>query len=418
MTAAPGPTASPESTASTTPDGPESGKSRAPRLLAPWFVGLGILLFSASLRSPIVGVSPLLETIREDSGFSAAVAGLLTTIPVLCFGLVSPWAPWLGRRFGIERVIFGALIALLLGVLLRLLPSVAALFIGTFVIGAAIAIGNVLLPGLIKRDFPHRVGLMTGLYTMTLSAGAAVAAATVVPLVQATGWGWRGVLAIVAIPIVIAIIVWLPQTRFRHPAQGGGLSGVVRMLHSPLAWYVTLFLGLQSLNYYALTAWLPAIFVNAGTSASAAGWLLGLGNLAGILGSFVTPIIAERARSQVGIGILSAALVGGSLVGLLVAPEPLGVLWVLVLGFAQGMSLSIALLIIVLRTRTVTGASDLSGMAQSIGYLLAAVGPIAMGALHDATGSWATPLIALLVILAGQLVFGILAGRDRAVAGA
>ncbi len=387
-------------------------------MIAPWFVALGILVFSTSLRSPIVGVSPLIETIRTDAGFSATVAGLLTTVPVLCFGIVSPWAPWLGRRFGIERVIFGALVVLVGGILLRLVPATPALFAGTFLIGGAIALGNVLLPGLIKRDFPQRVGLMTGLYTMTLSAGAAVAAATVVPIVQVTGWGWREVLALTAIPVAIAVIVWIPQTRLKHIATGGGLAGLGRMFRSPLAWAVTMYMGLQSLNYYSLTAWLPAIFVGAGASGAQAGLLLALGSVAGILASLVTPILATRGRSQIAIGLVAALFVAGPMLGLLLAPGPFDLLWTLVLGFGQGMSLSIALLIIVLRTTTSTGASDLSGMAQSVGYLIASVGPIAAGALHDATGGWSVPIVVLLVVLALQAAVGLVAGRDRTVPGA
>ncbi len=392
-----------------------SATPRLARTVAPWFVAAGILVFSLSLRSPIVGVAPLIELIRRDSGFSATVAGLLTTIPVLCFGVVSFFAPWLGRRFGIERSIFVALLVLFAGILLRLVPDTAALFCGTFLVGASIAVGNVLLPGLIKRDFPTRVGLMTGLYTMLLSAGAATAAATVVPLVQATGWGWREVLALTAAPVLVAILIWLPQLRLKHVATGGGLAGIGRMLRSPLAWCVTLAMGLQSFGYYALAAWIPAIFTGAGSTAAQAGVLLALGSLAGIAGSFLTPIFAARARTQIGIGLVAIGLVAASIVALLVAPGPLAIPLNLVLGFGQGMTLSIALLVIVLRTPSAAAASDLSGMAQGFGYLLAATGPILLGALHDATGDWTVSLIFALGVLIVQGVFTVLSGRDRVI---
>ncbi len=387
------------------------------RVIAPWFIGLGILVFSANLRGAIVGVSPLIEIIREDNHYTAATVGLLTTIPVLCFGLFSPLVPELARRIGIERSIFAALGALILGILLRLLPDSFSLFFGTFIIGAAIAVGNVLLPSLIKRDFPNRVGLMTGLYTMTLSAGAGLAASVVVPLVDATGWGWREILALMAIPAAVAAALWIPQIRLRNPASGGGLAGLRHLIGQPLAWWVTLFMGLQSLNYYSLTAWLPAYFVGHGIGEAQAGLLLALANLAGIPGCLLAPILASKARSQIGLILIATGATGFALVGVLLFPVALSVPAMLVFGVAQGASLALALLLIVQRTSTVSGAADLSGMAQSLGYLLAAIGPFGVGLLRDLTGGWTLPLILLLGFLVVQAVFGSLAGRNRTIPG-
>lgn len=387
------------------------------RVIAPWFIGLGILVFSANLRGAIVGVSPLIEMIRTDNHYTAATVGLLTTIPVLCFGLFSPLVPELARRIGIERSIFAALGALILGILLRLLPDSFSLFFGTFIIGAAIAVGNVLLPSLIKRDFPGHVGLMTGLYTMTLSAGAGLAASVVVPLVDATGWGWREVLALMAIPAAVAAALWIPQVRLRNPASGGGLAGLRHLIGQPLAWWVTLFMGLQSLNYFSLTAWLPAYFVGHGIGEAQAGLLLAMANLAGIPGCLLAPILASRARSQIGLILVATGATALALVGVLLFPVALSVPAMLVFGVAQGAALALALLLIVQRTSTVSGAADLSGMAQSLGYMLAAIGPFGVGLLRDLTEGWTLPMILLLGFLVAQAVFGSLAGRNRRIPG-
>lgn len=381
-------------------------------------MGLGILVFSADLRGAIVGVSPLIETIRADGDFSAATAGLLTTIPVLCFGLFSPLVPELAKRIGIERSIFVALAALIAGILLRLVPNTPALFAGTFIVGAAIAIGNVLLPSLIKRDFPNSVGLMTGLYTMTLSAGSGLAASIVVPLMDATGWGWREILALMAIPAAVAAALWIPQMRMRQPASGGGLAELRHLIRQPLAWWVTLFMGLQSLNYYAITAWLPALLVSHGITETQAGLLLALTNIAGIPGCLLAPIIAGRFRSQSAPILVSTGLGALALLAVLISPVSLSVPATLVYGLAQGACLALALLIIVQRTSTASGAADLSGMSQSLGYALAAVGPFGVGLLHDLTGAWTIPLIVLLCLMLGQGYFGALAGRDRTIPGA
>lgn len=395
------------------------GRSRGSlRIIAPWFVGLGILVFSANLRGAIVGVSPLIETIRADGNFSAATAGLLTTIPVLCFGLFSPLVPELAKRIGIERSIFVALAALIAGILLRLVPNTPALFTGTFIVGAAIAIGNVLLPSLIKRDFPNSVGLMTGLYTMTLSAGSGLAASIVVPLMDATGWGWREILALMAIPAAVAAALWIPQMRMRQPASGGGLAGLRHLVRQPLAWSVTLFMGFQSLNYYAITAWLPALLVSHGITETQAGFLLALTNIAGIPGCLLAPIIASRFRSQSVPILVSTGLGALALLAVLISPVALSVAATLVYGVAQGACLALALLIIVQRTSTASGAADLSGMSQSLGYALAAIGPFGVGLLHDLTGAWTIPLIVLLCLMLGQGYFGALAGRDRTIPGA
>jgi CP family cyanate transporter-like MFS transporter len=404
-------------TEGTAPDPVPERAARPLRVIAPWYAGLAILAFSANLRTAIVGISPLLVTIRADTGISATVAGLLTAVPVICFGIFSPVVPTLGRRYGMERSMFVALIVLMAGILLRLIPSPVALFAGTFVIGAAVAVGNVLLSALIKKDFPTRVGLLTGLYTMTLSAGAGVAASVVVPLMDATGWGWREILALMAIPVAVAVVLWLPLIRLRHRPTATGVVGIRHLLGQPLAWWVTLFLGFQSFNYYALTSWLPEYFVSAGLTQSQAGLLLALTNIAGIPGSLLAPLLAARLRSQ---ALPIAVAVGVSmttLICLIISPVGFSIPGMILLGVTQGALLGLALLVIVQRTATATGAADMSGMAQSAGYLLAALGPIVVGALHDVTHAWLVPMLCILVFLVPLGISGVLAGRHRTIPG-
>src|ERR687890_1449487 len=206
---------------------------------------LGILLLAANLRPAITGVAPLIGQIRADTGISNGVAGLLTTLPLLAFGLLSPIAPRLARRFGMERVLLASLLVLAAGILLRWAGAVAALFLGTVVLGAAIAVANVLLPGLVKRGFPGHAGLMTSVYSTSLGISAALAAGVSVPLAQLGGIGWRGALAGWAVAAVLAGVAWLPQLgRNDPPADPSARSspGVRDLWHSPLAWQVTLFM--------------------------------------------------------------------------------------------------------------------------------------------------------------------------------
>ncbi|WP_214365330.1 CynX/NimT family MFS transporter [Pseudonocardia sp. H11422] len=385
----------------------------AVRRSATWWVGVTIVLVACNLRPGVVAVSPLLEEIRAAAGLSATAAGVLTALPVLCFGLLAPVAPRLARRFGIERALLGALLTLCAGIALRVIDSTAALFAGTVLVGGAIAIGNVLLPGLIKRDFAHRAGLMTGLYTMAISAGGALAAGLTVPVARAAGLDWRGALGMWGLFAGAAIMVWLTQLRRddHRIVNGGDITGLWR---DPVAWQVTAFMGLQSLSFYASGAWLPTLFVERGADPSTAGWMLSLASFVGIATSLLTPMLADRMRRQSGLAFAATGVSAAGLLGVLTVP---GAEWVsmAVLGLGQGAAISLALTLIVLRAPDGAHAAQLSGMAQSVGYVLAAAGPFAVGALHDLTGSWTIPLVVLALLLAPQGLVGAAAGRDRLV---
>jgi len=375
---------------------------------------LGIVLLAANLRPALTGVAPLIGQIRADTGISNGVAGLLTTLPLLAFGLLSPIAPRVARRFVMERVLLASLLVLAVGILLRWVGAVAALFLGTVVLGAAIAVANVLLPSLVKREFPGHAGLMTSVYSTSLGISAAVAAGVSVPLTQLADIGWRGALAVWTIPVLLASVAWLPQLgRSDHPADPAVRSspGVRDLWRSPLAWQVTLFMGLQSLAYYVTLTWLPEILQAEGMGAARAGWMLGLSQAVAIVTMFLAPMIAERRPSQRGIVVVAVSISGLGVLGLLVAGSTASTLWVVLLGLGQGASFSLALTFFALRAPDSGHAAALSGMAQSVGYLLAAGGPFLFGVLRDVTGAWKVPLALLLTVTICLLIAGIGAAR-------
>ncbi|ECF5246120.1 CynX/NimT family MFS transporter [Salmonella enterica subsp. enterica] len=376
----------------------------------------GILMIATTLRVTFTGAAPLLETIRSDYGLSTAQTGLLTTLPPLAFALVSPLAAGIARRFGMERSLFAAMLLICAGIALRSLPSAALLFAGTAIIGCGIALGNVLLPGLIKRDFSQHVARLTGAYSLTMGAAAALGSALVVPLAL-HGFGWRGALLMLMLFPLLAFLIWLPQWRTTRSAN---LSSS-RALHergiwrSPLAWQVTLFLGLNSLIYYVIIGWLPTILISHGYSEAQAGSLHGLLQLATAAPGLAIPLILHRFNDQRWIAALVSLLCAVGAAGLWFVPGQ-AIIWTLLFGFGSGATMILGLTFIGLRASSAHQAAALSGMAQSVGYLLAACGPPVMGKLHDASGSWYLPLSGVTVLAIIMAIFGLYAGRDREIA--
>ncbi|EOZ6474528.1 CynX/NimT family MFS transporter [Salmonella enterica subsp. enterica serovar Cerro] len=376
----------------------------------------GILMIATTLRVTFTGAAPLLETIRSDYGLSTAQTGLLTTLPLLAFALVSPLAAGIARRFGMERSLFAAMLLICAGIALRSLPSAALLFAGTAIIGCGIALGNVLLPGLIKRDFSQHVARLTGAYSLTMGAAAALGSALVVPLAL-HGFGRRGALLMLMLFPLLAFLIWLPQWRTTRSAN---LSNS-RALHergiwrSPLAWQVTLFLGLNSLIYYVIIGWLPTILISHGYSEAQAGSLHGLLQLATAAPGLAIPLILHRFNDQRWIAALVSLLCAVGAAGLWFVPGQ-AIIWTLLFGFGSGATMILGLTFIGLRASSAHQAAALSGMAQSVGYLLAACGPPVMGKLHDASGSWYLPLSGVTVLAIIMAIFGLYAGRDREIA--
>jgi len=377
-----------------------------------WIIA-GILLFSANLRGLFTAVGPLLGTLQDAFGMGASEAGLLIALPLVVFCLVSPLAPRLARGLGLERALFLALGVMAVGIIVRAFGPLWALYLGTAVLGAGIAIGNTLLPSLLKRDFPDQLTKQTAAYAITMGIGSAVASAVVVPLSDAVGWR-LSLGAFVILPLASALL-WLPQLG-RHSdivrQTTPQAAESVKVWRSPLAWQVTLFFGVNSAVYYAVATWLPSILADAGFTQAMAGTLHGVMQLATALpGLFLAPLV-QRTRDQRGIAAALVSLGLVSIVGLCLLPG-WAVLWVSGFGFGVGGAFILALAFLGLRTRSADQTARLSGMTQSVGYVLSASAPVLFGALHDKTGSWA-PVLAICALLGGLLIIlGLAAGRDR-----
>jgi CP family cyanate transporter-like MFS transporter len=385
--------------------------------LSPALLTAGVILVAINLRPAAASIGPVLDRIQSNTGLSSGWAGALATLPVLCFGLLAPLAPPLARRVGVHTAIAVAMVVLVTGMLVRLIGGDVFLFAGTALAGAAIATGNVLLPVIVRRDFPHRTGTAMALYTTSLIGFAALSAGVTVPIANGLGGGWRPGLGVWAIPAGIAAIAWLPafiRRGAKSDAPVASRSPTVRpLLRQPLAWQVTLFFAVQSGGFYATLAWLPDIFRSHGASDSRAGFLLSLSIVVGLLTSTTVPGLATRLRDQRWLVAVGCALWAAGLTGILVAPMSAPYLWVVLLGLGQNSIFPLALMLIVLRGGSVATTEGLSTLSQSVGYGLAAIFPLAVGALHGGAGSWTPALILLLALLAPQLVFGLAAGRDR-----
>lgn len=383
------------------------------------FIILGIIVIAANLRTPLTSVGPLVGLIRDDVQISNTLAGLITTLPLLAFALLSPLVPKLGRMYGVERIILIALIFLTVGIVIRSLSGAANLYIGTAILGFAIAVCNVLLPSIIKRDFPNKMGSMTGLYSISMSLCGAIASGISVPLAVNAGLKWQGALGIWGILSFVSILCWLPQlrnqTRQTATTSQQKDSNDVNVWRSALAWQVTLFMGIQSMVFYVLIAWLPEILKQQGIDSNQAGWYLSIMQLAMLPFTFVVPVIAGRMSSQrMLVGITTTLLLTGTL-GLLYGSSNIILLWIIILGIGGGFAFSLSMMFFGLRTENAHQAAELSGMAQSIGYLLAAVGPALIGYLHDATNSWKLPLFILLGASVLLFLVGIGAAGNRIV---
>lgn len=372
----------------------------------------GILIIAINLRSALGTVGPLTSDIRAATGLSNSLIGLLTTLPMLAFAAVSLWASLITRKLGAGLTLAISLLLLSVGIAMRAIDSTFLLYAGTAILGISIAFGNVLLPTLTKEYFPRRSDMVTGLYTAVMAIGTSLAAGASVPLSRALGW--RGTLGIWAIPAFIALLVWLPQIRRIKKAapQGSFLRSMHRLAQKPLAWKIAFFMGLQSYTAYIVLAWLPDIFQSAGYDANFSGWMLSLGQAAGIFGSLIVPLLTAGSLNQHRIVLLFCGIETIGVLGLLFLPATLPWLWVFAIGFPLGAYFTLALLFFVVRSRDTLSTTELSGMAQSFGYLIAAPGPIIFGAIFDLTGSWTWPLISLLLIIAAKLYTGWGAGRD------
>jgi CP family cyanate transporter-like MFS transporter len=375
---------------------------------------VAVVLTALNLRPAITSVGPLLPEIRAALGTSDTWAGVLTTLPGLCFAGAGLAAPWLSRRIGLGRTVSAALLTLVAGLLIRVCDGPLVVLGGTLVATAGIALINVLIPVIIRGSFPAQVGLMTGIYTAALQGGGALGSA-VTPVLDGALGGWRSALGAWSALALLALAAWVVGARgFERPDASAptALAKGRSLLRSKLAWTVTLFFGTQSFLAYVVMGWLPEVLIDNGTSETRAGLLLGLISLIAVPISLIVSPLAARRESQsgwiVGLGVLGIA----GMLGLLIAPAAAPLLWSVLVGL--GMSVfSLALTVIALRARDAQDTASLSGMAQGFGYLLAGIGPFLFGLLHHVSGGWTVPWLMMLAVYLVQTLAGALAGRNR-----
>lgn len=404
------------------------GVPAQPSWLGPLLI-VGIVLAALNLRPAITSLGALFEEARTGLGMSGTVAGLITSVPALCFAVFGVTAPRLSRRFGPAAVVCAGMGAVATGLLIRPFADGAAAFLAASALSlAGIAVTNVLLPVIVKRYFPDRVGTMTGLYSMALAAGTSLAAAATVPLTGALGGSWRTGLLMWALLALAAVLPWLPVARTARrtaraeraaaadPADrtGAGADTGPRIVRSRTAWALACYFGLQATGAYITMGWLPQIFRDSGVSASTAGVLLAVTMAMGVPLAFVIPGLAGRMRNQ---GPMAAVLglfgLTGYL-GLALAPAAGAWAWALLLGVSN-CAFPLVITMIGLRAKSPAGVVKLSAFAQSTGYLISIPGPLLIGTLYQHSGGWDLPLALMAGLLVPQIALGILAGRDRTI---
>lgn len=382
---------------------------------ATWIFVLGIVCISFTMRSPITSVGPIIELLREDLHISNVVAGFITTIPLLAFAIVSPIVPKVSRRFGIERTLFIALFILGIGVLLRSVGTSTPLYTGTVLIGVGIAFSNVLMPSLIKLRFPFQIGLLTAIFTVAMNITASLAAGVSYPIATTT-LGWQGALGIWLVFIIVALIIWLPQTKTTVHTTATHVQGErpkKAIWRYPLTWALTFAMGFQSLLFYTTAAWVPSMLVDQGMSANAAGAMFSMMQLAQLPMTFLIPILADKAKDQRPLVIMFSALYVIGFCGLLLDFTQFTWLWMILLGLAGGASFGICMMFFSVRARNAYEAAELSGFGQSIGYLLAAVGPVLYSYLYDVFGHYHAANYLYIVVTVLLFICAYTGAKDR-----
>ncbi|MGA4861028.1 CynX/NimT family MFS transporter [Streptomyces lavendulocolor] len=416
------------------PTSPSPAEAAPPRAGTVWLTRLlvvGLVLAALNLRPAITSLGALLEEVRTGLHMSGGVAGVLTSVPPLCFAVFGITAPRLARRFGPGAVVFAGMVAITAGLVMRPFAGGTVAFLAASALALmGIAVSNVLMPVIVKRYFPDRVGTMTGLYSMALALGTSLAAAATVPVTGALGGGWRAGLAVWAVLGAFAVVAWLPLVRRRGASAtgtgaaagagsgaGSGASGeapALRITRSRTAWALGCFFGLQATGAYITMGWMPQIFRDAGVSAGTAGVLLAVTMVMGVPLAFVIPRLATRMKNQ-GPIVVALGLCGlTGYAGLHFAPAAGAWAWALLLGVSN-CAFPLALTMIGMRSRTGGGVVRLSAFAQSVGYLISIPGPTLVGTLYEHSGGWGTPLALMAGLMVPQMIVGIVAGRDRTI---
>lgn len=386
----------------------------APTLARRILLGASVVLIAFNLRPVFASLSVVLPEIIKATGLSATAASLLTTLPIVCLGVFAPLAPGLGRRFGTERTLLGCMVLILVGTVLRGTGNIPLLFLASAIAGSGIAVSNVLLSGLVKRDFASQAALMMGLYTMAVCGGAASAAGLTVPIEHALGGGWTMALAMWALPAALVTLIWAPQALPLKPVPSESGFTVRGLWRDRLAWQVTFFMGLQSALAYIVMGWLAPILRERGLGSETAGYVVSLSVMTQVVTCLVVPALAVKLRNQRGLAVALAMLTVGAMLAMLFAPLD-GVFgvwaWAVLLGIAQGGTFALALTMIVLRSPDSHVAAHLSGMAQGVGYMVAAFGPLVAGLLHGWTGSFRASSWLFIGLGVALVIAGLGAGR-------
>lgn len=392
---------------------------------------LGIILIGANLRAPINAVGPVINEITEALRLTPVLVGLVTTIPLIAFALLSTFAPGVARRFGLEKVLLYSILVLGAGLFIRSGGSVFLLFFGAALIGAGIAFGNVLMPALIKKEFPGHTGLITGIYLVSMNLTSALAAGYSTSIGRSTRMGWKASIGIWGLIAVATLLAWLPQVRKKRalrnaeslPAADGETGGNESsdrrqrpsVWGSRLAWQIALFMGLQSIMFYIIAAWFPAVFQSWGMSADRSGWMFSYFQLGQVPVMFIGPVLAARMKNQVPLVWVMFLLLSVGMAGILSARTEWVLISMILSGVALGLAFTLAMMFFVLRTQNTSEAADLSGMSQSMGYLVAACGPPLFGALFSLTGGWSVPLLFMAATTLALLFTGLYSAKDRQV---
>lgn len=380
---------------------------------------LGLIFVAVNLRAPITAVGPLVSSMKAELPFSNGVFGLLTTIPLIMFAVLSPFVRRISDAHGAGKTLLLAVAAIFLGIVIRSFAGNVGLFAGTLLLGAGIAIGNVLVPGIIKARFSNHIGLATGAFTISMTSFAAVSAAVSYPVSKLPSMGWRNALVIWTILALIGLVVWLPQRTLVIGQQIRSAESATQeqersVWRTGLAWWLTVLMGAQSFLFYFFAAWLPTIAMSKGLSPETAGYLAFAFQLTTIPAAFIIPAIAPRLKDQRGLISVVSALYIASLCGLAFAQSTaLLTVSVMLYGFSTGSCFNLCMLLIGLRTKNASRATSLSGMVQSLGYGFGALGPILGGWLFDWTGSWNTAFVCVGILIAIIFFSGRQAGKNQ-----
>ncbi|MEK4303322.1 CynX/NimT family MFS transporter [Oceanobacillus sp. FSL K6-0251] len=377
---------------------------------------IGVFLVALNLRPALTSIGPIMGVIRDEIGFANWSVALLTSLPLAAFAVMSITSSYIAQKYSNEKTLIFGLMILCMGIIFRSSTITFLLFLGTLFIGIGIAVCNVLLPGIIKDKFPNKLSVMTGLYSSIMGISATIASAISVPIAKNMGLGWRNALLIWVVPAIFATFYWLVLIRRKpaHRIKGRSLEKPKNFLRSPFAWFIAFFMGCHSLLFYITISWFPEILIHFGANKTIAGFLLSYLQLVGIVSSLLIPLIAGKLKSQVGLVIsLNILLIIGVIYLLLYHNDISYIISTTLIGFSLSGNFTIALLLLSIRTKNTKQATLLSGMAQSTGYALAALGPIVVGFIYDITRDWTIPLFLLILLAICSSLLGLKVGQNK-----